>query len=258
MSAIVFISTGPSGRILLAILALCMSFSPAIARDGEVLVRRCIDHLRGRTSEAVVTMTIHRPDWERVMTLRGWTRGMDASLIRVLAPARDRGNATLKLDRSMWVFNPKINRVIKLPPSMMSQSWMGSDFSNNDLARSETLVSWYTHEVVTRRDHDGVEGYVVRSVPLADAPVVWGAQVLWIRVDGVLLSQEFLDERGRTVKTMTGRDVIRLGGRIFPREWTMRRAGKPDSFTRLVYDSLTFDVDIPDSVFTISNLRTGR
>ena len=112
-----------------------------------------IDHWRGLSSYTVMTMVIHRPDWERTMTMRGWTKGDDQSLVRVMEPKKDRGNGTLTDDNSMWTFSPKINRVIKIPSSMMGQSWMGSDFSNKDVARADDIVDQYDHIDTRPRGH---------------------------------------------------------------------------------------------------------
>ena len=103
--------------------------SPSIAIDAKQLVEDGFNYWRGQASVAVVDMTLHRPDWERTMTIKAWTFGQADSLFRIIAPPKDNGNGTLKKGKEMWMFNPKINRVIKLPPSMMSQSWMGSDLS---------------------------------------------------------------------------------------------------------------------------------
>ncbi|MEJ2639739.1 MAG: outer membrane lipoprotein-sorting protein, partial [Desulfosarcinaceae bacterium] len=113
--------------------------------DPAGLVKAGFDHYRGQASESTVEMTVHRPTWERTMQMDAWTRGTSESLIRITAPAKDAGNGTLKKGKEMWTYNPKVNRVLKLPPALMSQSWMGSDFSNNDLAKSDCIINDYTH-----------------------------------------------------------------------------------------------------------------
>ena len=128
------------------------------------------------------------------MTIRGWTRGQKDSLFTILAPAKDRGNATLKKGREMWTYNPKVNRTIKIPPSMMSQSWMGSDFSNNDLAKSDSILEDYSHRLVGTDSHEGKKVFIIESKPHPQAPVVWGLQRLHIREDHILLAEKFFDE----------------------------------------------------------------
>lgn len=229
---------------------------PVGTPEAGELVRDAFNHLRGNASVAVVDMTIHRPDWERTMTIRGWTLGQDKSLFRILAPPKDKDNGTLKIGREMWTFNPKIQRVIKLPPSMMSQSWMGSDFSNNDLAKSDSLITDYVHEITGTEVHDGKVVYRVTSTPLPDAPVVWGLQKLTIREDLVFLSQEFYDEDGESVKRMVTREIGDLGGRPYPRVWRMQKSDADDAYTELVYRELRFEDTLPGRLFSIANLRS--
>ena len=228
------------------------------APAAAALVERAFNHLRGETSVSRTEMTIQRPDFKRTMILKGWTRGKGDAIFFVEKPAKDAGNGTLKKGRDMWSYNPKINRVIKLPPSMMSQSWMGSDFSNNDLSKTDTILDQYRHEIIGQRTLDGWLVYDVRSIPKEDAPVVWGKQELSIRSDGIMLRQAFFDEDMLLVKTLSARDVKMMGGRLFPAEWIMQRADTQDRFTRLVYLEVAFDTKLKPNVLTIANLKNWR
>ena len=158
----------------------------------------------------------------------------------------------------MWTYNPKINRVIKLPPSMMSQAWMGSDFSNNDLAKSDSILEDYTHTLSGTEMSDGKKVYVTKSLPKPGAPVIWGMQSLKIREDYILLSEEFYDEDFKLVKALTGSQIQMLGGRLFPKVWKMQKADVTDEYTLLVYQELSFEDTLPDRLFTISSLKTLR
>jgi hypothetical protein len=191
--------------------------------------------------------------------MQTWTKGRSQSLIRILEPAKDKGNGTLKQGQDMWTFNPKINRVIKLPPSMMAQSWMGSDFSNNDLAKSDSILVEYTHKIVDRESHEGKTVYVLHSFPKPGAPVVWGMQELKIREDNILLEETFFDEQKIPVKRMTTQAITSLGGRIFPTIWTMYQVETPGGFTRLEHVQLEFLDHLPEEIFSLRNLRNpGR
>src|SRR5215467_3307872 len=143
----------------------------ASAADADALLRKVFDNYRSASSVTTVGMTVHRPDWERHLEMRAWTRGQDDALVRFVAPAKDAGNATLKLDRDTWVFNPKLNQVIKLPASMMSQSWMGSDFSYNDLSKSEDIITDYTHRLTGTTQAGGHTIWTIESTPKPGAPV---------------------------------------------------------------------------------------
>ena len=137
--------------------------SSPVVPDAAALVERAFEAYRGLASIGTMEMTIHRPSWERTQTLKAWTRGERETLVTALAPVRDRGNGTLKIGESMWIYNPKVNRIIKLPPSMMTQSWMGSDFSNNDLAKSDVLITDFDHRIIGTEQRNGHTVYVENS-----------------------------------------------------------------------------------------------
>ena len=244
--------------VWLACLLVPATCLPTLAVDGQSLVEDSFNYMRDKASISEVVMTIHRPDWERQMSIKAWTRGQKDSLFYIESPPKDRGNGTLKKGREMWIYNPKINRVIKVPPSMMSQSWMGSDFSNNDLAKSDSLLTDYTHTITGTEIHDGLTVYLVESRPKPRAPVVWGLQKLKIREDLIWLSQEFFDEDLAPVKAMNTLEIQMLGGKLYPKVWRMRKVDEPGTYTELNYRSLTFKSSLPDSLFTLTSLRKAR
>jgi len=244
--------------VCLQLFIVFISNTYSVAQDARAIVKEGFDYMRGKSSFSVVDMTIHRPNWERKMTIEAWTKGLKNSLFRIIAPARDKDNGTLKKGREMWMYNPKINRVIKLPPSMMSQAWMGSDFSNNDLSKTDSLIDEYIHTITGTQTHDGKKVYLIKSIPKPDAPVVWGMQKLKIREDHVFLSQEFYDEDFKLVKVMTTLQIQMLGGKMFPRVWRMQKADVTDEYTELNYKELSFKKNLKDSLFTISNLKNPR
>ncbi len=241
---------------ILLILAALGAFESAWCLTADDIIEASFDHYRGKASQATIEMVIHRPTWERRMQMDGWTKGTNRSLIRITAPAKDKDNGTLKKGRDMWTYNPKVNRVIKLPPALMSQSWMGSDFSNNDLAKSDSIINDYVHTLDATETHEGHKVYVIKSMPKPEAPVVWGMQVTKVRDDWVMLSQEFFDEDLLPVKRMTADQIQMLGGRMFPKRWKMAEVDKPDQYTLLVYHRLAFLDDLPDSTFTLNRLKS--
>jgi outer membrane lipoprotein-sorting protein len=225
------------------------------ARD---LIRKAMDHWRGLSSHSEMTMTIHRPDWERTMTMESWNKGDKLSLVRVVEPKRDAGNATLLNDSNMWTFSPKVNRVIKVPSSMMSQSWMGSDFSNKDIAKSTDIIDQYEHQLTATEERDGHVFYTITSIPHEDAAVVWGKEVLTIRDDYVLMEEQFWDQDGQLVKSLRTLEVAVMGGRPVARVMRMNKTDEPDEWTQLTAEQIEFDLDLPDSLFTLSSLRNPR
>jgi len=252
---------GPLTRCALALLALfLLEGAPAdtAARSARDIVRDAIDHWRGTSSRGAMTMTIHRPDWERSMSMDTWTEGEKRSLVRVTAPPKDRGNGTLMDDNNMWSFSPKINRVIKVPSSMMGQSWMGSDFSNKDVSRADDIVDQYEHTLLGETPSDGFVAYEIEAVPYEAAAVVWGREVLVIRSDDVLLEHRFYDQDGELVKMLRTLEIEEMGGRTVASRQRMEKAGNPDEWTEIAVDSVEFDVALSDSLFTLSNLRNPR
>ena len=203
-------------------------------------------------------MTIHRPDWERSMSMESWTRGEKQSLIRVTVPRKDRGNGTLMDDNNMWSYSPKINRVIKVPSSMMSQSWMGSDFSNKDISRADDIVDQYDHNLLSESDSDGHAAYEIESIPHEDAAVVWGKEVLVVREDNVLIEHRFYDQDNELVKTLRTLEIGEMGGRTVAVQQRMAKVDTSDEWTEIIIDSIEFDVELSDNVFTLSNLRNPR
>jgi outer membrane lipoprotein-sorting protein len=244
------------------IVALAIGLYSPLVFSGDIdprnLIQRAMDHWRGLSSYSEVSMTIHRPDWERSMSMRSWTMGDKISLVRVVEPKRDAGSGTLTKDNNMWTFSPKINRIIKVPSSMMSQSWMGSDFSNKDISKSTDILDEYEHTLLeTREDGDHLV-YVIESVPHEDAAVVWGKEVLFIRDDFILLEQQFWDQDEVLVKSMKAREIKTLGGRTVASTIRMGKEGAPEDWTEMSVQDIQFDVSNPDSLFTLSNLRNPR
>lgn len=241
-----------------AILILAMLFFTTgldAQTTAETIVRNAFDYWRGSASVSTTVMTVHRPSWERSMTIKAWTRGESDTLFVITAPAKDRGNSTLKIGNGMWIFNPKVNRVIKLPPSMMSQAWQGSDFSNNDLAKSDSLIKDYIHTLEDTTLLEGKKIYTIQSTAKRYAPVIWGMIRLTIREDHILLSEEFFDEDQMPVKIMTAWDIQMTGGKLFPMKWKMQPSGATDEYTLLSYETVEFIDTLNPRIFTRTYLK---
>lgn len=229
------------------------------APDAASIVAAAFNYARGKASIATVRMVIYRPDWERSMTIKAWTEGEKNSLFTIVSPPKDAGNGTLKKGIEMWIYNPKVNRAIKLPPAMMSQSWMGSDFSNNDLAKSDTLLTDYTHTLTKTETVDGHIVYRIKSMPKPGAPVIWGMQTLKIRKDHIFVEETFYDEDLKPVKRLKFYDIGMIGGKLYPKKMQMQTVDAKDKYTRVEYLELSFPDHLPDSFFTLSNLSNpGR
>ena len=245
-------------RLLLPCLLLSLPVFAGDECDARNIVRDAIDHWRGLSSYTVMTMVIHRPDWERSMTMRAWTKGQDQSLVRVIEPKKDRGNGTLIDDNNMWTFSPKVNRVIKVPSSMMGQSWMGSDFSNKDIARADDIIDQYDHSILSQEELDDIVVYEIESVPHEDAAVVWGREVLKIRSDHVVLEHAFYDQDGELVKKLVSLEIDDMGGRTIAKRQRMTKAEEPEEWTEIGVNEVEYELELKDNLFTLSNLRNPR
>ncbi|MDH5393877.1 MAG: outer membrane lipoprotein-sorting protein [Gammaproteobacteria bacterium] len=228
------------------------------ADNAQQLIRQAIDNYRGITSYSEATMTIHRPDWQRVIAMKAWTEGLDKSLVRITAPKKDKDSGSLLLDDNMWSYAPKINRVIKIPSSMSGQSWMGSDFSNNDIARADDIIDNYTHTLLETKNHNGHKLFIIQSVPHEDAPVVWGKEVLQIRDDHVLLEHAFYDQDGILIKKLTTSEIKTISGKTIATTQRMQKADKENEWTEFHSSVIKFNIIIPKNTFTLSNLRNPR
>ncbi len=232
--------------------------SGAFVDDAEAraLVQKVQDRMRADSSIARYTMRIETPEWQRSVEFRAWDdRPGKRFFIRILAPRKDRDTTWLKDGANLWMYLPKLERDIRIPPSMMLSSWMGSDFTNDDLVKMESVVDGYRHRIVSR---DG-QTVVVESVPRPETAVVWGRIVHTLRDDGIPLSDDYYDEHGRHMRHLSFEQVREFDGRLIPSRWTMQPLNRPGKRTVLVIESISFNRPIPASVFTRANLlRRGR
>jgi outer membrane lipoprotein-sorting protein len=244
--------------ISLLLLLLCRPVA-APAQDATEIVTKADQHLRGKTNIAETTMRIVRPDWSREMSLKSWEIGRDRAMILITAPARDAGTVFLKRGNEVWNWIPSIERIIKIPPSMMMQSWMGSDFTNDDLVKESSLVTDYTHAITGDSTIEGRDCWIVRLIPKPEAAVVWGKLRLWIsKADYLELRAEYFDENGRLAREMKMSDVKKMGGRIIPTVMEMSSPASPGKSTILIYRSIEFDTPIADGFFSEQNMKRVR
>jgi hypothetical protein len=231
--------------------------------EAAALVRRAIDYWRDKTSYTEIEMQIHRPDFDRSTKLTGWTSGSDQSLVRFTYPSKDAGNATLSIGDEIWSFSPKTGRVIRIPPSMKAQSWMGSDFSYQDLARTDDIVDQYSHTITGTGIDDGKKTYSVQSIPKPDAPVVWGKEELVIREDDIILSHRFFDQDGNLVKELKTTEIKLMGGKLYPKKMRMTKVSSDrgavatkDEWTEINHTLVDFGRPVAPNFFTVQNLQS--
>ena len=259
-------SSGPVRKLAAAPLlasVLALSFVATSARadeEADAVLLRMEELLRSETNVATYTMTVIRPDARRVFRMRSWDdRAGDRSFIRILAPRRDSYTTFLRVENNLWMYVPRLERDIKIPPAMMLNSWMGSDITNDDLVRESSILKDYENRIVSREaGPSGVVLVTIESIPHADAPVVWGRLVSTIRSDGVPVRQEFYDEDETLVRTISFEETAQLGDRTLPVWWVVTDETRQGYRTVLEIEEMTFDEPIPDGVFTRANLSRRR
>jgi len=227
--------------------------------DPKEIIRKSTENQIGKTSQGEMKMTIVRPTWKREITMKSWSLGEEYALILVTGPARDKGTAFLKREKEMWNWQPTIDRVVKLPPSMMAQSLMGSDFTNNDLVDQASVIEDYSHKYLGIETIDGRECYKIEMTPDDDAAVVWGKVLSWVdKKDFIQIKAEFYDEEDYLINTMKASDIQMIGGKLLPKILTITPAEEPENQTIVEYMSINFDKPIKEKFFSVQNMKRIR
>lgn len=235
-----------------------LAFS-AFAQDISEIIRKADEKFRGESSRGQTTIIIERPNWSREISMKTWSLGNDYSLIYITAPAKEKGQVFLKRENEMWNWVPTIERMIKIPPSMMMQSWMGSDFTNDDLVRESSLEKDYNHELLGEETIDGYLCYKIELVPKPDAPVVWGKILMWVsKNDYHWLRAEYYDEDENLVNIEILSDIKKMDDREMPTRLEMIPADKEGQKTILIFDEIEFDVNLDESFFSQQNMKRVR
>jgi outer membrane lipoprotein-sorting protein len=249
-------------RFVLALAVLLCSLpnlraqAPA-AGPAEEIVRKMDELYRSSTSEALVEMEVVTPHWQRTLRMRVWSRGMKDTFIRILEPKKEAGFATLRIGNEMWNYLPKVAKVLKIPPSMMMSSWMGSDFTNDDLVKEFTFVESYHFEMTVPESPEPGLLYV-KCVPKEGLPIVWGFIVLAVREDGYMpVWEKYYDEKGTLAREITFADVRTFGDRRIPATMELVPRNEEGHKTVLRYIEAKFDVALDPAVFTLRNLQGG-
>jgi outer membrane lipoprotein-sorting protein len=214
---------------------------------------------RGLTSKSEMSLTIIRPEWTRSISLKSWSKGTEYSLIYITAPAKEKGQVFLKRQKDMWNWVPSIERLIKIPPSMMMQSWMGSDYTNDDLVKESSIVVDYTQKLLGKETIREKECYKIELIPLPDAPVTWGKIVTWITVQGFdQWKIEYYDEDMNLVNLLNAYNLKKMGDREIPTKLEIEPVSKKGNKTVLDISSIEFNQPIQDSFFSQQNMKSVK
>jgi len=226
--------------------------------DAESIVRKVDKLYRHESSYAKMEMQITTPHWERTLEMEAWSEGLDKTFIVINSPAKEKGTATLRIGNEMWNYLPKTDKTMKIPPSMMMSSWMGSDFNNDDLVKESSMFEDYTYEFFTP---DVVEDSIIYLVliPKENTPIVWGKIELAVRESDYLpVWQKFYDEKGDLMRVMNFKEIKQLGGKTIPTVMELIPKNKEGHITVIRYLDAKFDIKLDDDTFTLRNLQKKR
>lgn len=245
---------------LLSMLTVPLYNSSAQSVSATDIVRKADEKFNGeKSSYSVMSMTIIRPGWQRTIEFKSWTLGRDYALTLITSPAKEAGQSFLKRGSDMWNWNPTISRLIKLPPSMMSQGWMGSDYTNDDILRESSVVTDYTHNIIGEETIEGRLCYKIQMIAREDAAIVWGKQIQWIdKKDYLILKAELYDEDGYLVRTETGSDIRVMDGRTITSKIELVPEEEPNNKTIIVIREIKFNLPVEESFFSQQNMRLVR
>lgn len=233
--------------------------SDQFAQDATAIMRITDEKMRGQSSIVQMTFKTIRPGWNRELKVQVWMSGADKALLVIQSPAREKGVAFLKRKNQVWNWLPALEKLIKLPPSMMSQSWMGTDFTNDDLVRESSVVQDYTHRFLADSIIDGKSCYQIECIPRSESAVVWGRLHVFIdKKEHIELFVRFYDEEGLLVNTMQSYDIKLMDRRMIPTRIEMVPVGKKGHKTVILYQSVLFDRPIPEEWFTLEKLKQFR
>lgn len=245
--------------VLAALLAGPAAAQTAPAKSATEIVDMANKVLRGDSSHAKIKMTITDPKWERSLEVEAWNHGRTKAYIVIHAPPKEKGTTTLRRGPEMWMWMPRVERTMKVPPSMMHSSWQGSDFTYEDIVKADSIVKDYTHKVLKTEPGPEFELRLIEALPKPDAPVVWGKVLFTVAVypDGwvIPVKEEDYSERGELIRTITLSRVKVMGGRRVPTRLECAPTRTPGRRTVLDYGLIEFDLDLPDSFFSVSRLR---
>jgi outer membrane lipoprotein-sorting protein len=224
------------------------------------IVRKADEKFNGeKSSYSVMSMTIIRPEWQRTIEFKSWSLGKDYALTLITAPPKEEGQSFLKRSSEMWSWNPSISRLIKLPPSMMSQGWMGSDYTNDDILRESSVVNDYVHEIVGEENIGERLCYKINLTARENAAIVWGKQIQWIdKKDFLILRAELYDEDGYLVRTEMGSDIKVMDGRTIPSKIELIPAEEPENKTLVEIKEIKFNVPLGEDYFSQQNMKRIR
>jgi len=246
-------------KILLAnifIFIIFSNYANAYTLDPEKILDGVDDLYRSNSSHGIITLSVTTVNWKRTLTLEQWSKGEDKSLIKILKPKKEKGLATLRVDKNVWNYMPKVKRVVKIPSSMMSSSWMGSHFTNDDLVKQSRMTEDYTFSITFEGTREGKDIIEITCIPNKDAAVVWGkVEVIVFRDDYIPIRMIYYDEDLLLSRTLEFTNIEMMDGKIIPTMMSMIPTNEPGESTTVKWEEIQFDVTIDDEFFSLRKLQ---
>ena len=245
-----------SRNFFLSLVLLTLSFNLSAAQS-KLDIKKILDNVdrlyRADHSFGTIEMRIETPEWKRNLEINVWASGLDKTFIRILAPQKDKGVATLRIQNDMWNFFPKIDKVMKVPPSMMMGSWMGSDFTNDDLVKESTFLKDYDAKLLDSKTEP--TNYFIELKPKAQTATVWDKIILVVKKDSSTpVRQEYYDDKGVKIRELIFKEPKTFGTRTIPSIMELTPLTKAGHKTVIEYKELKFD-QVEENIFSQINLQ---
>jgi outer membrane lipoprotein-sorting protein len=246
-------------RYWMFVLVLLVFCFPLHSQTAEEIIQKAEDSIKGDSAHGVIEMTVVTPDYTRTMKMESWWMGNEKALIAIKSPKKEAGNKWLKIKNEMWNYLKNTETTIKIPPSMMLQSWNGSDFTNDDLVRESNLAKDYSQSIAGEEEIDGETCWKIEMTPRPEAPVVWGKLYYWVRKkDSLPARVDYYDEKGILIRYLSFSDYRVMGKRTIPARWMMFNTVKEGRSTEFNMIEMEFDLKIPDRIFSFRELERGN
>ncbi|NEW60998.1 outer membrane lipoprotein-sorting protein [Sulfurovum sp. bin170] len=223
-----------------------------LSNEAEEIIKKLDQNMRGESIYMKMSMEVKSMGHKRTIELENWSRGNEKSFVKITYPPKERGITFLSLDNQMWQYVPKIERVIKIPPSMMLQNWMGSDITNDDMVKQNSIIEDYAARILEK---NGTK-VTIELIPKDDAAVIWGKIITHIDTTTYTSSKDiFYDEEGEEVRVFLYHDIKKYGKYYIPTHWELRPTDKKDNYTKIELKEVKYDTEIPDKYFKKSALK---
>ncbi len=245
-------------KIVFTLMVLIFTSIFSFSQNADEIIKKAYEKTEGNSQYAEMTMQIVRPRWQKEISITFCSLGTDYSMVLITNPSKDKGQTYLMVEKEMWMWNPTISRIVKLGPSMMSQGWMNSDYSNEELLNGGSIIDDYDKKITGEETVSGKNCYVIELTPKTGTTIIWGKQILWITKDSnMILKTEYYDDDDFLVKTHIASDIKMMDGREIPTKFEIIPEDTPNNKTVVIMNNINFDIKVDKSFFNQQNMQKG-